>query len=349
MNIARQPEKEMSSRRIGRMGIGMAILLTAIALAAAEDDPFTNHKEPPVVGRWDITVHGPDGDYPSWLEVTLSGYRTLVGSYVGRTGSARPIAHVILDNSAIEFTIPPQWERRTDNLHFTARLDRETLRGETIDEKGRRLTWEGHRAPTLARTHAPSWGEPIDLFNGHDLSGWQPRNPKDKNGWVVRDGILTNADPGNDLLTDRKFGDFKLHAEFRYPKGSNSGIYLRGRYEMQIEDNYGDQPESHKIGGIYGFLTPSLNASRPAGEWQTVEATLVGRTLTVALNGERIIDRQTIPGPTGGALDSHEAEPGPLMIQGDHGSVEFRKLTLTPAATVASPGGPESERTNSRE
>jgi hypothetical protein len=336
----------MSSRTISAAVIGTTFLLTAVSKASAEDDAFTNHKEPPVVGRWDITVHGPDGDYPSWLEVTLSGYRTLVGSYVGRTGSARPIAHVILDNSAIEFTIPPQWERRTDNLHFTAKLDRETLRGETIDEKGRRLTWEGHRAPSLVRMHAASWGNPIELFNGHDLTGWQPRNPTTKNGWVVRNGILTNASPGNDLVTDSKFDDFKLHAEFRYPKGSNSGIYLRGRYEMQIEDNFGDEPESHKIGGIYGFLTPSLNASRPAGEWQTVEATLVGRTLTVVLNGERIIDRQAIPGPTGGALDSHEAEPGPLMLQGDHGSVEFRKLTLTPATTGESSAGPNSVRTN---
>jgi len=326
----------MASGRIGWTGIGTAIVLTIVSSVAAQDDPFTNHKEPPVVGRWDITVHSPEGDYPSWLEVRLSGYRTLVGSYVGRTGSARPIAHVIVDDDAIKFTIPPQWERRTDDLHFTARLDRDILRGETTDENGRRLTWEGRPAPTLNRSHAPRWEEPINLFNGHDLAGWRPRNPTSNNGWVVRNGILTNAAPGNDLLTDRKFDDFKLLAEFRYPKGSNSGVYLRGRYEMQIEDNYGDEPESHKIGGIYGFLTPSLNASRPAGEWQTLEATFVGRTLSVVLNGERIIDRQVIPGPTGGALDSREAEPGPLMLQGDHGSVEFRKLLLTPATAVES-------------
>jgi hypothetical protein len=339
----------MASKRIRWTGIGTAILVTVVSSRAAGDDPFTNHKEPPVVGRWDITVHDPDGDYPSWLEVTLSGYRTLVGSYVGRTGSARPIAHVIHDESAIEFTIPPQWERRTDNLHFTGKLVGDTLRGETIDEKGRRLIWEGRRAPSLGRAHVPGWGEPIDLFNGHDLAGWRPRDPKRKNGWVVTAGILTNAEPGNDLVTDRKFDDFKLHAEFRYPKGSNSGIYLRGRYELQIEDNFGDEPESHKIGGIYGFLTPSLNASKPAGEWQSVEATLVGRTLTVELNDERIIDRQAIPGPTGGALDSHEGEPGPIMIQGDHGSVEFRMLMLTPAATVQGPGSRQPARTSARE
>src|SRR5438309_5207292 len=89
----------------------------------------------------------------------------------------------------------------------------------------------------------------------------------------------------------------------RYPKGSNSGIYLRGRYEVQIEDNYGDEPDSHKIGGIYGFLTPSVNAAKRPGEWQTLDIMLVGRVLTIVFNGERIIDRQTIPGITGGALD----------------------------------------------
>ena len=139
-----------------------------------------------------------------------------------------------------------------------------------------------------------------------------------------------NTTPGNDLVTEQKFTDFQLHAEFRYPPRSNSGIYLRGRYEVQIEDNYGEEPECHKIGGIYGFLTPSVNAAKKAGEWQTLDVTLVGRVVTVVLNGERIIDRQAIPGITGGALDSHEGEPGPIFLQGDHGPIEFRRLTLTP-------------------
>src|SRR5439155_25775408 len=109
-----------------------------------------------------------------------------------------------------------------------------------------------------------------------------------------------------------------------------SGIYLRGRYELQIEDNYGGEPDAHKIGGIYGFLTPRINAARRPGEWQTVDVTLVGRVVTITLNGELIIDRQTIPGITGGALDSDEGAPGPILIQGDHGPIDFRKVTLTP-------------------
>jgi hypothetical protein len=150
-------------------------------------------------------------------------------------------------------------------------------------------------------------------------------------GWVVRDGMMVNAKPGTDLMTEKTFTDFKLAAEFRYPKGSNSGVYLRGRYEVQIEDNFGQEPDSHKIGGVYGFLTPSVNAGKRPGEWQTLEVTLVGRVVTVVLNGERVIDRQTIPGITGGAIDGKEGEPGPILLQGDHGPVEFRKVTLTAA------------------
>jgi hypothetical protein len=287
---------------------------------------------PSVVGRWDLRVRGPEKEYPSWLEVRQSGYRTLVGSFVGRTGSARPISRVEFENGRLVFTLPPQWERRTDDQHFEGRLEGAVLRGETTDDEGRRVGWEAHRAPSLARTQPPRWGEPVELFNGRDLAGWKPRNPGLKNGWLVREGVLVNETPGNDLVTERKFTDFKLRAEFRYPQGSNSGVYLRGRYEVQIEDNHGEAPESHRIGGVYGFLTPCANAGKPAGEWQTLEATLVGRTVTVVLNGERVIDRQAIPGITGGALDSDEGEPGPIMLQGDHGTVEFRNVTVTPGS-----------------
>jgi hypothetical protein len=172
----------------------------------------------------------------------------------------------------------------------------------------------------------------VELFNGNDLTGWKPRSASHKNGWLARDGLLVNATPGNDLVTEQRFTDFQLHAEFRYPRRSNSGIYLRGRYEVQIEDNFGEEPDSHKIGSVYGFLTPCVNAAKKPGEWQTLDVTLVGRVVTVVLNGERVIDRQTIPGITGGALDSDEGSPGPILLQGDHGPIDFRKVTLTPGS-----------------
>ncbi|MEZ6117085.1 MAG: DUF1080 domain-containing protein [Pirellulaceae bacterium] len=290
----------------------------------------------PLIGRWDLVVKGEDGDYPSWLEVRKSGYSTLVGSFVGQFGSARPIAEIKVDGESFSFAIPKQWEDRQDHLTFQGEchvdhIDGDHLHGKTTDNQGRQIKFSGVRAPSLKRESEPTWGEPVELFNGQDLSGWKPLLPNVPNGWTVNHGLLVNAEPGNNIATSQTFDDFKLHVEFRYPAGSNSGIYLRGRHELQIEDNFGDEPESHKVGGIYGFLTPSVNAAKAAGEWQTYDIELVGRTITVHLNGQRVIDRQDIPGITGGALDSAEGEPGPIYLQGDHGPVEFRKITITPA------------------
>jgi 3-keto-disaccharide hydrolase len=304
------------------------VLPVLLVAAAAGCDDRASKSDPPICGRWDLTVQGTQGDYPSWLEVRKSG-RTLVGSFVGRFGSARPISRVEFADGRVHFSVPPQYEERQDDLDFTGKLDGDTLRGETTGDDGKRLSWTARRAPSLARDKEPKWGKPVELI-GKDLSGWRLRSSEGKARWGVRDGVLANVEPGTDVITERKFTDFQLHAEFRYPAGSNSGLYLRGRYEVQIEDDYGEEPDSHRIGGVYGFLTPSVNAAKKAGEWQTLDVTLVGRVVTVVLNGERIIDRQTIPGVTGGALDSDEGSPGPIMLQGDHGPVEFRKVTLTP-------------------
>src|SRR5690606_10582452 len=133
------------------------------------------------------------------------------------------------------------------------------------------ISWTGQRAPKLAHTADPKWDRPIQLFNGKDLSGWHVDG--EKNQWVVRDGILTSPESGSNLITDQKFQDFKLHAEFRYQKGSNSGIYLRGRYEVQIEDDKGLEPLDTYIGGIYGFLEPNENAALDAGQWQDRKST----------------------------------------------------------------------------
>jgi hypothetical protein len=122
-----------------------------------------------------------------------------------------------------------------------------------------------------------------------------------------------------------------LHIEFRYPKESNSGVYLRGRYEVQVEDNKGKEPSSTYFGGVYGFLTPNEMAAKSAGEWQSYDITLIGRKVTVVANGKKIICDQNIPGITGGALDSNEGAAGPIMLQGDHGPIEYRNIIITPA------------------
>jgi hypothetical protein len=276
-------------------------------------------------------VHDQQGSYPSWLDVQLSGSKTLGGYFVGGSGSVRPISQVFFADNRLHFSLPVQWEQGPHDFSFEGTLAGDRLSGGMTDDAGRQMTWSAVRAPTLHRRQEPKWATPVDLWNGRDLTGWQPRNPRRPNGWVVQDRLLRNARPGNDLVTIDRWTDFKLHAEFRYPAGSNSGIYLRGRYEAQVEDDYGRWPESHLMGGIYGFLTPRVNAARKPSEWQSFDLTLVGRRVTISLNGETVIDRQEIPGITGGALDSNEGEPGPIMLQGDHGRIDFRALTLTPA------------------
>lgn len=282
----------------------------------------------PIVGRWDLTVQAPAGDYPSWLEVRRSGFETLVGCFVGRFGSARPISRVEFTDGQLRFAVPPQWEKRKTDLTFEGRLEQDRLSGWTTDDAGNRLAWTATRAPALRPAQEPVWGDPIALFNGTDLTGWHVIGT---NQWRVIDGVLTNTQYGGNLVSDQTFTDFKLQVEFRYPPKGNSGVYLRGRYELQIEDSPGELPANDHLGAIYGFLTPSEKAAKGPGEWQTLEATLVGRLVTVVLNGQLIIWRQEIPGITGGALDSDEGAPGPLLLQGDHTAVEFRRLTLTPA------------------
>ena len=303
-------------------------LLLCCALLISATVPLMAQDSDDLLGRWNLTVEAENGTIPSWLEIRKSGYSTLVGSFVGQSGSARPVSEIVVEGDQFSFSIPPQWEQQKTHLTFKGQLKGDQLTGTTTNAKGQSVTWKGAKSPLLKRAPVTEWAPAMKLFNGEDLSGWTTQFPDVKNGWVVENGLLSNKEPGNNLITEQTFSDFKLTAEFRYPKDSNGGIYLRGRYEFQIADNYGNEPESHEIGGIYGFLTPSVNAAKKPGEWQRAEITLVGRVITVVLNGERIIDRQTIPGMTGGALDNNESAPGPIMLQGDHGPLEFRKLDI---------------------
>jgi len=281
-----------------------------------------------LIGRWDITVTTPTGSAPSWLEIDSSGREALVGRIVGIVGSARPITEIITEGDSLRFAVPRQWENGNGDLRVVGRLQGDRLVGHMTFPDNTTLNWQGVRAPLLSRAHAPAWSAPITLLNQNDLNGWQPMGSP--NQWVVRNGVLSSPRSGVNLRTSRAFGDFKLHVEFRYPKESNSGVYLRGRYEVQIEDDYGREPDSHRFSGVYGFITPSEIAARPAGQWQTYDITLVGRMLTVVANGKRVICDQEIPGITGGAIDSNEGAPGPLYLQGDHGPVEYRNIILTP-------------------
>ncbi len=307
------------------------LLVTTIAIVFFSVSSFlssTGNEDKLLEGRWDITIDMNGNLRPSWLEVQHSGVKTLVGSFVGTGGSARPVSKINFADGKFNFTIPPQWDNG-DDIVIEGVFHGDSLSGTLKNHDGKILNWTAVRAPELRRSKDPSWGAPVKLFNGKDMTGWKAVGKE--NQWVVENGILKSPKSGANLMSERKFEDFKLHAEFLCPKGSNSGLYLRGRYEVQIFDSKGLPPANGLMGGIYGFIKPSDNMAKDASEWQTFDVTLIGRMVTLSVNGKTVITNQEIPGITGGAIDSREGEPGPIYIQGDHGPIEFRSIVVTPA------------------
>ncbi len=310
--------KSLSSIKFRLLVAFFAITSISTLLAQPEKD---------IQGKWDLTFMVDGKEMPSWLEVKNSGYNTLVGRFVYAFGSARPVSEIKMDGNKFSFSIPRQWEPEGSDMKFSGTIEDGKLKGSMIYTDGSMQEFSGVHAPKLKYTENPKWGEPMNLFNGKDLSGWTPDR---ENQWKVMDGVLSSDKSGANLISNEKFEDFKLHLEFRYPENSNSGIYLRGRYEVQIADNHGSDPSNILFGGIYGFLSPNQMAAKEAGKWQSYDITLIGNRVSITANGIDIIIDQTIPGITGGALDSKEGTPGPFMIQGDHGPVEYRNIIVTP-------------------
>jgi hypothetical protein len=280
-----------------------------------------------ITGRWDITINISGKTYPSWLEIERSGNNSIVGQFVGIVGSARPISQISFSNGKISFSIPPQWERGANNLSFEATIQADSLTGSITFPDGKNYTCSAVHAPSLLRKSLPAWDKPIHLITTI-LNGWHISGQN--NQWIIENGVLKSPKPGSNLITDALFTDFKLHIEFRYSKNGNSGVYLRGRYEVQIADTY-EAAQKDQFGAVYGFLPPSEMAAKKPGEWQSYDITLIGRMITIVANGKTIICNREIPGITGGALNSKEAEPGPLMLQGDHGPIEYRNIVITPS------------------
>lgn len=313
----------------GDASYNLLFLVLLIFLSSWSSNTLAQVGTSPVIGHWDLTVDMENHNAPSWFEVKLSGFKTLVGYFVGDAGSARPVSKINFDDGKITFSIPPQWEMGDKDMILEGTLENDNLSGTITDSYGKIHPFTGVRAPSLKRDEPTVWGAPINIFNGENLDGWVTQKPE--NQWVVENGVLKSPGSGSNIMTTSKFKDFKLHIEFKYPPESNSGIYLRGRYEVQIIDSKGQEPSSVLFGGLYGYLTPNVNAARSPGEWQVYDITLVGRRVTVVANGETIICDAIIPGITGGAIDSNEAEPGPILLQGDHGAIEFRNIVITPA------------------
>jgi hypothetical protein len=310
-----------------------ALFCSCIALCSEDRNPIPAATNPvqPFLGRWDLTLKAPDRYYPSWLELRQEN-EELKASFVGRWGNARPLPKVEIANGILTFVSPKEEEDRKDDMVFQGHLNGVGLSGTTTGPDGTSWAWTGQRAPSLKRTGTPKWGKPVQLFNGKDVSGWHQDQPDPARAWTVVDGTLVSPGRGPEIIHDLKFEDFKLHVEFNCAAHANSGVYLRGRYEVQIEDDSIQEPPSHHTGGVYGFIAPSPELPRKPGTWQSFDITLIGRKVTVVQNGQTIIDNQEIPGITGGALDSHEELPGPIYLQGsENGHVAYRNLVVTPA------------------
>ena len=333
----------------------VALILVVILCGFQVQSFAQTESADPFLGMWALTLDY-DNNSAGWLEVHQEkGY--LDADLLWRWGSVTPVGYTLVTGENLlliqgrdvvkriagkpDRTLHPiQWfEVRkfgADQIEGVANFpNRNGVGVETVAFTGKRIAPEGE-APKLKKSML---GDPVKLFNGTDLEGWELAESTASSGWKAVDGVLVN-DPvqktgekhiayGN-LRTKATFEDFNLKLEVNVPKGSNSGVYLRGIYEVQVMDSYGKELDSHNMGGLYSRITPSEAAEKPAGEWQKMDITLYKRYLTVKLNGKTIIDNQPVKGITGGALTSDQFSPGPILLQGDHGKVSYRNIILRP-------------------
>lgn len=286
-------------------------------------------------GRWNIHVQTPRGRV-WWLEVSGAGTPTPAGSFVGAPGGqVDKLEKVTVRNGTLEFVFERPRGQQTMRQVYSAKLNGGELQGVMTQYAGEtkesELTWRGVRAPNLTEKDDGSWreGRPATLFDGGGTDQWRPL-VEGRPGWRAESGLLKNDKGATDLVSKTKFWNFVLRAEYRYAAGSNSGVALRGRYEVQIIDDFGKPASDHGHGALYSRIAPAQNVSKAPGEWQTIEIRLIGRRLSVKLNGVQIHDKAEVVGPTAMVMDPDEGKPGPIVLQGDHGPVEFRSIVVTP-------------------
>src|SRR5664279_5328197 len=302
----------------------LVCLLAAAAMipAAAQNAAM---KSGAFTGRWDLEVTPKAANtkaYPDWMEVGVKDGAPAV-RIQPRSGSAYYVKGFKIAGTHLSIQ---------NNDTATWELDLKGGKLSGVEKHGAQAFADlaGQRAPLLKHNPPKAWTAAEPIFNGKDLTGWESTNPALVNHWVAKDGELLNEAKGSNLKTTRKFDDFKLHIEFNCPEDGNSGIFLRGRYEVQVEYEKVDANDKfHSIGSVYSMLSPAVELPRTPGKWETFDITLGGRWLTVVRNGVKTIDNQEIAGMTGGALDSSEGEPGPFYIQGDHtGGMKYRNITI---------------------
>lgn len=323
------------------------VLFTTLSLSANQT-PEDNFKMP-FEGMWGLNI---DGGGVGWLHVNQEhGFLDAELLWIG--GSVLPVSNIYLANeNTLVVTRNFDLEKKGGRTHVITSIIRIEKDGDNLKGTMTEPSWDGvgetvrsfsgkpmppmPKAPNLSKI---KYGKGIPLFNGKDLTGWKLIDPNRVNGFKVVDGAMSN-DPeqpidgdhksyGN-IRTEKEFEDFNLKLEVNVPEGNNSGVYLRGLYEIQVMDSYGKELDSHHMGALYSRIKPSIAAEKQGGEWQTLDITLVDRHVTVILNGKMIIDNQPVLGPTGGAISADVLAPGPIYLQGDHSKVSYRNIVLTP-------------------
>lgn len=310
---------------------------------SARADSVVNELE----GDWTFTL--PSGQ-AGWIRIGETGEGTPEVAMLVDVGPIKPLNGVEVKEGKIRVPLKPRRKSGTVLSEHAATLWSEegALHGEFAttypDGKEKQESFVAKAIPPMPPAPDLSkvkWGQPITLFNGKNLDGWKLRRPEKVNGWSVENGELVNTTPKTDfsaigdygnLMTEEVFGDFRLHIEFNIGKDRNSGVYLRGMYEAQVVDRDSKMQGIAGVGSVFGRVERSENAAKPGGEWQTYELTLVDRHITVVLNGVTVVDNQPVPGPTGGAMHTDPMAPGPIYLQGDHTSVKYRNIVLTPVA-----------------
>jgi 3-keto-disaccharide hydrolase len=302
---------------IGTLLVGVFV---TCAVAAPQGSPF--------VGRWDFNL-APGPLHAAWLGITQPGGALDVW-YQPTGGNVYRVKDVKVAGSKLLLTISKA-DNRNKRPAVTWELEASGDKLTGIQKRGNNsMPITGVRAPELKRAEPSAWTAPESLFNGRNLDGWEPIGNPANSHWIAQDGMLVNQEHGANLRTTRVFNDFKAHFEVNCPDHANSGFYLRGRYEVQLEyEPLSSNPPERRIGSIYGRITPKQMPRTP-GKWETFDVMLVGRTVTVVRDGVTTIDHKEIEGITGGALDADEGEPGPFYIQGDHtGGLKFRNITVS--------------------
>lgn len=303
-------------------------LLFCLLVSTALTPPASPADANPFVGHWDFNVPTRSGVGANWLGISERDGKLDIW-FQPTGGHVYQLSNYKQNGSHLTLTITPENGSRP-----LMTWELEARHGKLVGTEKRgsnTVALTGTRAPALDHPAPAAWSKPEALFDGKDLNGWEPIGNTAQNHWVVEDGILLNQQRGANIKTTRKFNDFKVHFEVNCPEKANSGFYLRGRYELQLEYEPNDpNPPIRQMGSIYGRIAPAVTLPPKPGQWETFDVTLVGRTVTVVRDGTTIIDHKKIEGITGGALDANEGEPGPFYIQGDHtGGLKFRNITVS--------------------